>query len=182
MSCAYGIMSLGGLVPSYCYIVFFLNLPNMPKRERISFREQTGKLDSIGTIIFIGYVTSLLPAVQWRGTAYSWYDGCIVSLFVVFGVSMPIFVQIQYRAGDDASMPLRVITQRTVALATIYASLIIRTISMKLAMRQSVLLAEAFVKRQGYYVPPMILADILGPVGSGLISTFWLETSSLCRT
>ena len=105
-------------------------------------------------------------------------------------------------------MPLRLITQRTVALATIYATLIdrsltsmiyyiplwfqaiqavsavqlgIRTTPMMLAIRLSALLAEAFVKRQGYHVPPMILAGILGPVGSGLISTFWLETSSLCR-
>ena len=191
-------------MPFIGYLAFFLKLPNMPKRERISFREQTRRLDPMGTIIFIGGVTSLLLAVQWGGTTYPWNDGRIVSLFVVFGVSMPLFVWIQYRAGDDASMPLRIITQRTVALATIYATLIggsltsmiyyiplwfqavqavsavqsgIRTIPMMLAMMLSALLAGAFVKRQGYYVPPMILAGILGPIGAGLISTFWLNTS-----
>lgn len=191
-------------MPFIGYLAFFLKLPNIPKREKISFREQTRKLDPVGTIIFIGGVTSLLLAVQWGGTAYPWNDGRIISLFVVFGVSTPIFVWIQYRAGDDASMPLRIITQRTVALATTYATLIggsltsmiyyiplwfqavqavsavqsgIRTIPMMLAMMLSALLAGAFVKRQGYYVPPMILAGILGPVGAGLISTFWLDTS-----
>ena len=191
-------------MPFIGYLAFFLKLPNMPKRERTSFKEQIRKLDPIGTIIFIGGVTSLLLAVQWGGTTYPWNDGRIVALFVVFGVSMPIFVWVQYRAGDDASMPLRIITQRTVALATIYATLIggsltsmiyyiplwfqavqavsavqsgIRTIPMMLAMMLSALLAGPFVKRQGYYVPPMILAGILGPIGAGLISTFWLDTS-----
>ncbi|KAM0795818.1 hypothetical protein BDR22DRAFT_825710 [Usnea florida] len=106
--------------------------------------------------------------------------------------------------GDDASIPLRIITQRTVALATIYATLIggsvtsmiyyiplwfqaiqgvsavesgIRTIFMMLAMILSALLAGFFVRKQGYYVPPMILAGTLAPIGAGLISTFWLDTS-----
>ena len=191
-------------MPFVSYLAFFLRLPNVPRRQKISFREQIRKFDPIGTIVFIGGVTSLLLAVQWGGITYPWNDGRIVSLFVLFGVSMPVFVWIQYRAGDDASMPLRIITQRTVALSTIYATLIggsltsmiyyiplwfqaiqavsasqsgIRTIPMMLAMITSAFLAGIIIKRQGYYVPPMILAGILGSIGAGLISTFWLDTS-----
>ena len=116
-------------------------------------------------------------------------------------VAMPVFVWIQNRAGDDASMPLRITTQRTVALATIYATLAsgsmtsmvyyiplwfqavqgvgavgsgIRTIPMMVAMMLGALLAGIFVKKQRYYIPPRILAGILGPIGAGLMSTFWL--------
>ena len=191
-------------IPFAAYLTFFLKLPNMPEREQLSVTDQLRKLDPTGTIIFVGSVASLLLALQWGGTAYPWKDGRIIALFVVFGVTMPIFVWIQYRAGEDASMPLRIITQRTVALATIYATLIggsltsmvyyiplwfqaiqgvsaiesgIRTIPMMLAMMLSALLAGAVVRKQGYYVPPMILAGILGPIGAGLMSTFWLNTS-----
>ena len=191
-------------LPFVTYLTFFLKLPNMPKRERIPVMEQFRKLDPTGTIVFIGGVSSLLLAVQWGGITYPWNDGRIISLFVVFGVTLAIFVWIEHRVGDDASMPLRIITQRTVALATIYAALIggsvtsmiyyiplwfqavqgvsavksgIRTIPMMLAMILSALLAGSFVRKQGYYVPPMILAGILTPIGAGLISTFWLDTS-----
>ncbi|MDI1488100.1 MAG: hypothetical protein OHK93_007374 [Ramalina farinacea] len=191
-------------MPFVGYLVFFLKLPNMPKKDRQSFREQCRKLDPAGTTVFIGSITSLLLAVQWGGSTYAWSNGRIIALFVVFGVTMPIFVWIQHLAGEDASMPLRIITQRSVALATIYATLVggsltsliyyvplwfqavenvsaiesgVRTIPMMLAMMLGALLAGAFVRRQGYYVPPMILAGVLSPIGAGLVSTFWLDTS-----
>ena len=191
-------------MPFVGYLILFLKLPNMPNREKISFKETIRKFDLTGTIIFIGGVTCLLLAVQWGGTTYPWSNGRIISLLVVFGVTLPLFIWIQHRAGDDASMPLRIITQRSVALATIYATLTggaltsmvyyvplwfqavqgvsavesgIRTVPMMLALMLSALLAGNFVKKQGYYVPPMILAGILGPIGAGLISTFWLNTS-----
>ena len=191
-------------MPFVGYLTFFLKLPNMPKGEKISVREQFRKLDPLGTTIFIGGVTSLLLATQWGGTTYPWKDSRIIALFIVFGVTMPIFVWIQHRLGDDASMPLRIITQRSVALATIYATLVggsltsliyyvplwfqavqdvsaiesgVRTIPMMLAMMLGALMAGAVVRKQGYYVPPMILAGILGPIGAGLMSTFWLDTS-----
>ena len=191
-------------MPFAAYVVFFLKLPNMSKRERLSIREQCRQLDPAGTTVFIGSVTSLLLAVQWGGSTYAWSNGRIIALFLVFGVTMPIFVWIEHRAGDDASMPLRIITRRSVALATIYATLIggsltslvyyiplwfqaiedvsaiesgVRTIPMMLAMILSALFAGAWVRKQGYYVPPMLLAGTLSSTGAGLISTFWLDTS-----
>lgn len=191
-------------IPFVVYLVFFLNLPNQSAEEKVSFSKKVRSFDPLGTLIFVGGVTSLLLAVQWGGTTYPWSSSRIITLFVVFGVTVPIFIWIEHLAGDDASMPLRIITQRTVGLATIYATLSggsttsmiyylplwfqavqgvdavesgIRTIPMMLSMMLAALLAGAVVKRQGYYVPPMILAGILGPIGAGLISTFWLSTS-----
>ena len=193
-------------MPFVVYLVLLLNLPpkKKPAKEKLSFSERLRSFDPLGTLIFVGGVTSLLLAVQWGGTIYPWTSARIIALFVVFGVTVPIFIWIEHLAGDDALMPLRIITQRSVGLATIYATLSggsitsmiyylplwfqavqgvnavesgVRTIPMMLAMMLAALLAGAVVKRQGYYVPPMILAGILGPIGAGLISTFWLQTS-----
>lgn len=101
-------------------------------------------------------------------------------------------------------MPLRTITQRTVALATICAILVggpltsliyyvplgfqavqdvnalesgVRTIPKMLAIMLGALMAGAVARKQGYYLPPMVPAGILSPIGAGLVPTFWLDTS-----
>ena len=72
--------------------------------------EQLRKLDSLGTIISIGGMICLLLAVQYGAASCLWNDGRIISLFVVLGVTMPIFIWIQHGVGDDALMALRIIS------------------------------------------------------------------------
>ena len=83
-------------LPFSAYLTFFLKPPNMPKRDKVSVMEQFRKIRPIGTIVFIAGVTSLLLAMQGGGgvTIYPWNDGRVISLFIVFGVTMPIFVWI----------------------------------------------------------------------------------------
>jgi hypothetical protein len=59
-------------------------------------------------------------ALQWGGTIFPWKDSRIVGLLVGFGVMILIFMFIQYKLGDKATLRLNVLNQRTVASAGLF--------------------------------------------------------------
>jgi hypothetical protein len=65
-------------------------------------------------------VVCLLLALQWGGTVYAWNSSRIIGLFVGFGLMITIFVIIQIKRGDKATLPLSVLRQRTVASAAFF--------------------------------------------------------------
>ena len=81
-------------------------------------------LDYVGPIIYIPGVISLLLALQWGGSTYPWNSPVVLTLFVVAGVLIPIWVYSQFRLGDKATIPMRVMTQRTVLCASTFGALI----------------------------------------------------------
>lgn len=83
-------------------------------KEKLSFREQINRLDPIGTLLIIPSVTCLLIALQWGGARYSWNDGRIIALLVVFAVTLVAFVASQIWLGDRASLPPKIFTERSV--------------------------------------------------------------------
>ncbi len=201
---------------------FYINLPigaitilgialffENPSRRAVSttadetFMDRFRQFDPVGTVVFMPAVICLLLALQWGGTKYPWSDGRIIALFVVFGVLIIFFLYVQYRQGDLATVPPRIIKKRTVwaaaifsfctgaaFMATIYflpiwfqavkGASAVNSGLMNLPMLISVvvlsLVAGALVTIFGYYAPFMILSTILMSVGFGLLSTFRPDT------
>ena len=63
----------------------------------------------------------LLLALQWGGTIYAWNSSRIIGLFVGFGLMVIIFIVIQIKRGDKATLPLSVLKQRTIASAALFS-------------------------------------------------------------
>jgi hypothetical protein len=78
------------------------------------------QFDPIGTILFIAGIICLLIALQWGGRQYPWSDGREIALFTVFGVLIIAWAVVQWRAGDNATILLHVLRDRTVAFSTFY--------------------------------------------------------------
>jgi EmrB/QacA subfamily drug resistance transporter len=162
-------------------------------------REILNEFDPLGTIVFMPAIVCLLLALQWGGTTYAWNSGRIIALFVVFGVLIAVFLFIQWRQQDNATVPPRVIKMRSVwsgaafAAATgaaffsgiyflplwfqaVKGSSAVSSGIMNLPMLISVVLfslvAGVVVSVVGYYTPFMLLSTVLMSVGYGLISTF----------
>ncbi|KAL0570431.1 MFS sugar transporter [Marasmius crinis-equi] len=187
-------------------IAFFFKSPPRQKSSKIdSWRDGLSKFDLWGTLAFIPAVVSLLLALQWGGTKYPWSDGRIIGLFVVFGVLIVIFIGIQIWKQDDATVPPRILMQRSIlssawfalSLGTsffimvyyvpIWFQAIKGTSAVKsgidnlpsiLAVVVASLISGAMITATGYYAPCMILSTVLASVGTGLISTFRPDTSS----
>ncbi|KAE8421401.1 MFS transporter [Aspergillus pseudocaelatus] len=161
------------------------------------------QFDPVGTICFVASIVCLLISLQWGGTQYSWRDGRIIALLTVFGALMIIWVLTQWRGGDNATVPLRVLRQRTVACSTFYiffasASFVlliyylpiwfqaikgdspdqsgIHNLPTVLSVVIFAIVSGLGVSLVGYYSPFMIAGSIMMAVGAGLFLTFKVET------
>ncbi|KAH6660659.1 putative efflux pump [Truncatella angustata] len=186
-------------------IFFFFPDPKTDKPKDESFLERAKHFDPIGTLVFMPAIICLLLALQWGGTTYAWNSGRIIALFVLFGVLIILFLFIQYRQGEDATVPPRILKNRSVWAGSLYAfgtgssffllvyyipiwfqavqgvSAVnsgIRNLPMLLAVVVASIFAGGMVTALGYYAPFMIAGTVLMSVGAGLLSTFSPSTAS----
>ena len=114
--CFYINLPFGGIATFF--LLFFLPSPQRPELSSVPLKEKLKRIDLIGLLVFIPTIVSLLLALEWGGSTYPWSNGRIIALFVVFGVLLIAFIAFERWKGADATLPIRIITQRTVAAAT----------------------------------------------------------------
>ncbi|KAK7961963.1 Bcmfs1 [Apiospora aurea] len=207
----YGIASVAG---PWC---FFINLPigaitvavitfffETSKENTTTTKDDTlvqyiMRFDPIGNLLFMPAVICLLLALQWGGTLYPWHDGRIIALFVIFGVLLVLFCATQIRLKENATIPPRIIANRTVWASALYIFFLgsafylmvyyvpiwfqtvqgvsaidsgIRNLPVLITVVIFSIVAGAAVTGVGYYAPFMIAGTILMSTGAGLFYTF----------
>lgn len=111
-------MPLGAV--TFFFILFCFQNPKAIKRGK-TLKEQIKELDLIGSLFFLPAIISLLLALQWGGTKYAWGSGQIIGLLVAFGVLILVFMGVQWRVGDRATVPPRLIKNRNIWGSAFYA-------------------------------------------------------------
>lgn len=97
-------------------MIFFWNPPSR-KTVPAPVMDHIKRLDPLGTFFFIPCVVCLLLALQWGGATYAWASWRVILLFVLFGVLGLAFAAVQILMPETASIPPRIIKQRTVLFA-----------------------------------------------------------------
>ncbi|KAJ6452228.1 major facilitator superfamily domain-containing protein [Mycena sanguinolenta] len=186
-------------------IIFLFKMPKHGQVERgpATFKERAQNFDPFGVGVFLPAIVSLLLALQWGGSKYPWKSGRIIALFVVFAVLILVFIRIQFWKQDSATIPPRILKQRSIwsgccfAFATGAAFFVltfylpiwfqaIRGVSAvhsgidNLPMILSLVLASIIggvaITIVGYYAPFMIVSSAILAVGCGLISTLKVDS------
>jgi hypothetical protein len=114
--CFYINLPLGAV--TFLTIFFYLRLSPPPVSS--SLLGLTQDLDLPGTLLFIPSIVSLLLALQWAGGLFPWNSWRIILLLCVFGVSFTAWCFYQYCRGDLATVPPRIITQRSIAFGLLH--------------------------------------------------------------
>lgn len=154
--------------------------------------------DPIGTLLFATAIVCLLLALQWGGVMYQWSSGRIITLFVVSAVSIMGFFLVQHRQQENATVPPRLMANRTIWAGGLYAFCVgssfflpcfylpiwfqavqgtsavesgIRNLPMLLSVVALTTAAGAAVTSWGYYAPCMLLGTACMAAGAGLLST-----------
>lgn len=184
-------------------IALILHVP-APKGTAETIREKIHQLDPLGTILFIPGIVCLLLALQWGGSTYAWHSARIIVLFIFAGILLLGFIGIQVWKQENATVPPRIIMQRSVASGFFYAFCTgsammilvyfiaiwfqaieditayesgIRMLPLVLALVVGSALSGSLVSGIGYYTPFMIFGTVLMAVGGGLLTTFHVETT-----
>ncbi|KAI4745414.1 MFS transporter [Aureobasidium sp. EXF-12298] len=185
------------------FIFFFFNPTSSAKKLSVGWKNRVMDFDPAGTIVFLPMIICLLLALQWGGSTYPWKDGRVIALFVVFGVLCAIFISIQFYVGERATIPPRIIKQRSVAasawfgvslgaaffLFVYYLPIWFQAIKGVSATKSGIMslplilgvvicsvVAGGLVTTFGYYAPFMIASSVLMAIGAGLLTTFKVNT------
>lgn len=70
--------------------------------------------DPLGCFCFVAAVCCLLLALQWGGQSRPWNSSTIIGLLVGFGLLSCVFGYIQWKLGERATIPLRILRQRSI--------------------------------------------------------------------
>ena len=195
---------------------FYINLPpggvaiaailfffRSPKRNTSTDDASTGlwakiaRFDPFGTVFFLASIICLLLALQMGGTTYAFSNGRIIALFVLFGALLIAFIGVQFW-GDNATVPPRVMKQRTMIFGSFYMFCVganfftfvyflpiwfqgvrgrsaldsgIDTLPILLAQTICVVFGGVIVSMTGHYIPLMWASVVLTPIGAGLLTT-----------
>lgn len=201
--CFYLNLPIGGA--SIIVSIFLIHLPNQKLESPAkSFLGKIQQLDPIGNLAFFPGVICLILALQWGGTRYAWSNGKIIALLIVCIVLVAVFIGIQVWKKEQATVPPRIITQRSIAAAMFFCffngagmmvlmyylpiwfqavkgASAVHSGLMLLPTVLSVVVASIasgiIISRVGYYAPFYIASSVLTPIGAGIMCTFTPSTS-----
>ncbi|KAL9560765.1 hypothetical protein ACKAV7_015082 [Fusarium commune] len=168
----------------------------------LTLKEKVKKVDFFGTLLAVPAITFLLMALQWGGTKFGWGTWQIIVPLVVCALLFVAFGYLQYRQGDNALLPPRILKQRSIiagmwygaccegvlAVTEYYMSIYFQGVRGYTPTKAGLLalpmvggLAIAFIISGvgttwiGYYYPFMLATSVLTPIASGLLTTLDLE-------
>jgi hypothetical protein len=103
-------------------LALLLILPTKPparKHAGESWQQRIRQFDPLGLVLLLPGIVLLLLALQWGGTQYAWSSLRIVVLLVLGLLLLLVFCISQRFAGENGTVPPRILSQRTVAAATV---------------------------------------------------------------
>lgn len=82
-------------------------------------KEKVKSFDWIGTAFLMPCIVCLLLALQWGGSTYAWKSWRIIFLLVLAIILVCAFIGAQFYQGEKATLPIRIVSQRTVAFGAL---------------------------------------------------------------
>ncbi|TDZ59731.1 Efflux pump aflT [Colletotrichum trifolii] len=199
--CFYINLPIGAIAMVFVFFLLKLSRKNNPEGKTLL--QRLAQLDLLGTVIFIPAIICLLLALQWGGTEYPWKSATIIGLIVGFGLMTVIFIGIQFWQGDQGTLPPYLFKNRNVVCAMLFACFFgaaffpliyylslyfqaiqgvsavqagIKILPLLLATVVASMASGALISVIGYYSAIILPSLVLFTVGSGMITTFDLDT------
>ncbi|KAK9781523.1 putative Major facilitator superfamily (MFS) profile domain-containing protein [Seiridium cardinale] len=186
-------------------LIFLYVAPRSVSSEPFNLKAFLVRIDLLGTMFIMPAIIALLIALQYGGKTYSWNNWRIILCLVIFSVLTLIWLYHEFRLGEKATVPLRIIKQRSVAASVLFtltgfSNFFIMTywvpiwfqsvrdnsaqqsginyLAATIAMSITTILTGFAISKTGHYAPPMIASSIIMPIGAGLIYTFNISTTT----
>ncbi|KAL3420899.1 major facilitator superfamily transporter [Phlyctema vagabunda] len=185
--------------------VWFFFKPPKRTESTLTTKEKILEIDLLGALFLICAIVCLLLALQWGGTTYPWSNSKVWGCLLGFGLLIIVFIGQQFRRGERATIPPRIISQRTVLSSCLFSCFLsmglythifylpfyfqavkntsaegsgIRTIPYLASIIISSIIIGVGITYVGVYKPFMIVGGIVFTIGTGLIYMFKVSSSA----
>jgi predicted MFS family arabinose efflux permease len=200
--CFYISLPIGGAT-LLLTILCFSEAPKAIDLARLTFKEKFWQLDFVSNLILVSALICLFLAFSWAGTKYPWHSATVIGLVVTFGVLAAAFIYNQFRRGDAAALPIRIVKRRTVIASLVFVTFLnsagnvleyylpiyYQAVHGYTPAQSGLLMLPILIAATvgaigsgigtsvcGYYAPFMIFASVTMPIAAGLITTFKVNT------
>jgi MFS family permease len=102
-------------------LLLFGNMPNIPNPEITTWRERLRALDLPSVALLIPCVVCLVLALTWAGAQYAWGDFRVILTLTLSAVLALLFALLQWYKKDSATLPPRIVTQRSIACSSMFS-------------------------------------------------------------
>jgi MFS family permease len=109
-------LPFGGL--AIVIVSIFFKSPNRDF-SHIPMKQKIREMDLPGAFFLISAITCLLLALSWGGVKYPWKDSKVWGCLLGFGLLIIIFIIIQVRKGEHATIPAPILKQRSMLAAAL---------------------------------------------------------------
>ncbi|KAI9880358.1 MAG: hypothetical protein M1830_003969 [Pleopsidium flavum] len=186
-------------------VFFFFKNPER-KQNTLTVREKIEQIDILGAFFLICAIVCLLLALQWGGSVYPWSDSKVVGCLVGFGLIIAVFLFLQFKLGDRATIPPRILLKQRTVLASSWFSCFlamglythifylpfyfqavkgttaegsgIRSIPYLVSVTLASLVIGSLITAFGWYTPFMWFGAATFTVGAGLLQTLKVDSST----
>jgi hypothetical protein len=182
-------------------LIFFKS----PERKHsvLTLRQKILKMDLPGAFFLICAIVCLLLALQWGGTTYPWKDSKVWGCLLGFGLLIIVFIGLQVRLGEEATIPPRILNQRTVRAGCAFTAFLsmglyshvfylpfyfqaikgtsaegsgIRTIPYLVSITLASIVVGGSITKFGWYAPFMWFGAAVFTVGAGMLYTLEVDS------
>ena len=80
-------------------------------------------MDPLGVLLLLGAVCSLFLVLQQGGNAWPWRSAKSIGLLFSFAILLALFGIVQWKLGENATIPLRHLKDRTVLMGSLFLAL-----------------------------------------------------------
>ncbi|KAF5874199.1 putative mfs multidrug transporter protein [Botrytis fragariae] len=186
-------------------LLFSITIPERlhPTALTLTPLQRIQHLDLLGFFLFAPTAIQFLLALEWGGTTYPWSSSHIIGLFIGSFFTFLLFLYREYRAGDEAMIPLSLVRNTVVwtccctnflfmaGMLTLSYYLPIYfqgvrgvqptmsgvyTLPGILSQMLFAIISGFAVQKIGYYLPFSIVGGCFAAIGYGLISTYTPST------
>lgn len=186
-------------------VFFFFKNPDR-KESGLTLKQKILEIDLLGAFFLVTAIVCLLLALQWGGSVYAWSDSKVWGTLLGFFLLIIVFVAVQIRRGDRATLPPRIIVgQRTVLACALFSTFLamgmythiyylpfyfqavkgtsaegsgIRTIPYLVSNTLAAIFGGGMITVIGYYVPFLWIGSIIFTIGSALLYTLQVDSSA----
>lgn len=151
-------------------LIFFFKPPRHPESSKPSVLRRLAHIDFVGALLFIPAIIMILLALDRGGSELPWKSATVIGLFLGGAGAGLLFVVWQVRMRDNALIPPRIFTQRTMFLACLTEFFAMGAVYMSIYYLPEwfQVVKDASPTRSGLMYLPLALSDVLSATLTGL--------------
>ena len=110
---------IGAAVPVSIFSVKLKPSSNQTNRI-LPISEKLQHMDALGSFLFLGSISCLLLVLQWGGHTIRWQGSRAIGLFIGFGLLLGLFGFLQWKRGEYATIPVRILRKRSILMGALF--------------------------------------------------------------